>query len=133
MHEHVFALVLQIAQEKKLLKGTTVGVDSTMLEANAAMKSIVRKDSGEDWKAYLQSLAEAEGVLIDNDEDLRRFDQQRKNQGRKRVSNQEWESPGDPDSRITRMKDGRTHLGYKAEHVVDLDTEYYTCPLAFSI
>lgn len=124
VHEHVFALVLQVAQEKKLLKGNTVCVDSTMLEANAAMKSIVRKDSGEDWKAYLQGLAEAEGVLIDNDEDLRRFDQQRKKQGRKRVSNQEWESPGDPDSRITRMKDGRTHLGYKAEHVVDLDTEY---------
>jgi transposase len=78
-----------------------------VLEANAAMKSIVRKDSGEDWKAYLQSLAEAEGVPID-DEDLRRFDQQRKKQGRKRVSNQEWGSPNDPDSRITRMKDRRT-------------------------
>jgi hypothetical protein len=124
VHEQVFAFVLEIARHKKLLGGTQVGVDATTLEANAAMKSIVRRDSGEDWKEYLKRLAEAEGIEIHSDEDLRRFDQQRKKQGKKKVSNEEWESPVDPDSRILKMKDGRTHLGYKAEHVVDLESEY---------
>lgn len=121
--EQVFEFVLKIAAEKKLLNGKTVGVDSTTLEANAAMRSIVRKDNGDDWKEYLRKLAEAEGVQIENDEDLRRFDQQRKKEGKKKVSNKDWESPDDPDARIMKMKDGRTHLGYKAEHVTDLDTE----------
>src|SRR5690606_12965325 len=120
VHEQVFAFVLEIARQKKLLRGTQVGVDSTTLEANAAMKSIVRRDSGEDWREYLLALAEAEGVEINNDEDLRRFDKHRKKQGQKKVSNAEWVSPIDEDSRIVKMKDGRTHLGYKAEHVVDL-------------
>jgi len=124
VHEQVFAFVLEIARQKKLLRGTQVGVDSTTLEANAAMKSIVRRDSGEDWREYLLALAEAEGVEIKNDEDLRRFDKHRKKQGRKKVSNAEWVSPVDEDSRIVKMKDGRTHLGYKAEHVVDLESEY---------
>ena len=87
------------------------------------MRSIVRKDNGDDWKEYLRKLAEAEGVQIENDEDLRRFDQQRKKEGKKKVSNKDWQSPDDPDARIMKMKDGRTHLGYKAEHVTDLDTE----------
>ena len=124
VHEQVFAFVLEIARKKKLLSGTQVGVDATTLEANAAMKSIVRRDSGEDWKEYLKRLAEAEGIEIRNDEDLRRFDKQRKKQGKKKVSNEEWTSPVDPDSRIIKMKDGRTHLGYKSEHVVDLKSEY---------
>lgn len=129
VHERVFAFVLEIARNKKLLGGATeggtqVGVDATTLEANAAMKSIVRRDSSEDWEEYLTRLAEAEGIEIHNDEDLRRFDKQRKKQGQKKVSNEEWASPIDPDSRILKMKDGRTHLGYKAEHVVDLKSEY---------
>jgi transposase len=119
VHEHVFAFVLQIAQDKKLLCGKTVAVDATTLEANAAMKAIVRKETGEDWKDYLRRVAAAEGLADLSDEELRRFDKQRP----KKVSNKEWESPVDPDSRITKMKDGRTHLAYKAEHVVDLDTE----------
>lgn len=124
VHERVFAFVREIARTKKLLSGTQVGVDATTLEANAAMKSIVRRDSGEDWKAYLKGLAEAEGIEIRDEEDLRRFDKQRKKQGKKKVSNEEWTSPVDPDSRIIKMKDGRTHLGYKAEHVVDRKSEY---------
>ena len=124
VHVAVFRLVLQIAAEKKLLKGKTVAVDATTLEANAAMKSIVRHDTGEDWKAYLKRLMQEEGVIDEEDdptdEQLRRFDKQRKN---KKVSNDEWGSPTDPDSRITKMKDGRTHLAYKAENVVDLDTD----------
>lgn len=120
VHERVFALVLQMAQEKKLLRGKTVAVDATTLEANAAMKAIVRKETGEDWKEYLKRVAAAEGIEDPTDDELRRFDKNRP----KKVSNQEWASPSDPDSRITKMKDGRTHLAYKAEHAVDLDSEF---------
>src|SRR5215471_14944773 len=120
VHERVFAFVLKIAHEKKLLRGKTVAVDATTLEANAAMKSIVRKDSGEDWKEYLKRLMAEEGIENPTDEEIRRFDKKRK----KKVSNKEWESPADPDSRIAKMKDGTTHLAYKAEHTVDLDSEF---------
>jgi hypothetical protein len=116
----MFQFALRIAEEKGLLEGRTVAVDSTTLEANAAMKSIERKDTGEDWKEYLRRLAAAEGIENPTDEELRRFDKQRKN---KKVSNEEWQSSTDPDSRIARMKDGTTHLAYKAEHVVDLETD----------
>src|SRR5471032_542754 len=119
--EEVFVFVLKIAAEKKLIKGKTVGVDSTTLEANAAMKSIERKDSGEDWREYLTRLAQEAGIENPTDEDLRRFD---KNRTDKKVSNEEWQSPIDSDSRIAKMKDGTTHLAYKAEHVVDLDSEF---------
>jgi transposase len=121
VHEHVFTFVLQVAQDKKLLRGKTVAIDATTLEANAAMKSIVRKDSGEDWKEYLKRLMAEEGIDNPTDEEIRRFDKKRKN---KKVSNKEWQSPTDEDSRITKMKDGTTHLAYKAEHVVDLDSEF---------
>lgn len=120
VHEAMFSFVLALAAEKKLLDGKTVAVDSTMLEANAAMKSIERKDTGEDWKEYLRQLAEAAGIENPTDEDLRRFDKKRTD---KKVSNDDWQSPSDPDSRIAKMKDGRTHLAYKAEHVVDLKTD----------
>lgn len=117
--EEVFRWVLQALEEKGLLKGQTLGVDATTLEANAAMKSIVRKETGEDWRDYLRGLARAEGIENPTEEDLRRLDRKRD----KKVSNQQWQSRTDPDSRITRMKDGRTHLAYKAEHAVDLKTE----------
>jgi transposase len=120
LHEQMFQFVLAIAAQKKLVDGKTVGVDSTMLEANAAMKSIVRKDSGEDYKEYLKRLAQEAGIENPSDEDLRRFDRKRED---KKVSNAEWESPTDPDSRIAKMKDGTTHLAYKAENVVDLQTD----------
>jgi Transposase domain (DUF772)/Transposase DDE domain len=117
VHEQVFAFVLRVADAKGLLRGKTVAVDATTLEANAAMKAIRRKDTGDDWKEYLKKLAAEAGLEDPTDEELRRFDQQRKG---KKVSNAEWASPADPDSRIARMKDGTTHLAYKAEHVVDL-------------
>ncbi|MGH7130181.1 MAG: transposase, partial [Planctomycetaceae bacterium] len=123
VHERVFQFVLSLAERHKLLRGKTVAVDSTMLEANAAMKSIVRRDSGEDWKAYLRRLMQEQGLIEDGheptDEELRRFDKSRQD---KKVSNDEWTSPTDPDSRIAKMKDGRTHLAHKAEHAVDLET-----------
>ena len=121
VHHQVFTFVLQLADEHRLLSNKTAAVDSTYLEANAAMKSIVRKESGEDWKEYLRRLAEEAGVEINNDEDLRKFDKQRTG---KKVPNSEWESKTDPDSRIMKMKDGRTHLAYKAEHTVDLESEF---------
>jgi transposase len=120
VHEQVFLHALQIAQDKKLLRGKTVAVDATTLEANAALRSIVRKDTGEGYKEYLKRLLAEQGVDNPTDEDLRRFDKGRPNKG----SNQEWQSPADPDSRIAKMKDKRTHLAYKAEHVVDLDSEF---------
>ncbi len=120
VHEAMFVFVLQLAAEKNLLKGKTVAVDSTMLEADAAMKSIVRRETGEDWKTYLRGLATEEGLEDLTDEELRRFDKNRKG---KKVSNDDWQLPNDPDSRIARMKDGTTHAAYKAEHVVDLDTD----------
>jgi transposase len=117
--ETVFRFVLECAQEHGLLKGKTVAVDATFLEASAAMKSIVRRDTGENWGEYIRRLAEEEGVENPSDDDARRLDRKRK----KSVSNEDWESKTDPDSRIAKMKDGRTHLAYKAEHVVDLDTD----------
>lgn len=117
VHEQVFTFVLQVADAKGLLKGKTVAVDSTTLEANAALKAIQRKDTGDDWKSYLKKLAAEAGLADPTDEELRRFDRQRKD---KKVSNEEGASPTDPDSRIAKMKDGTTHLAYKAEHVVDL-------------
>jgi len=124
VHAAAFQFVLKLAEEKGLLQGKTVGVDSTTLEANAAMKSIVRKDTGEDWRAYVVGLMKEQGVVEQDaeptDEEIRRFDKKRKN---KKVSNEDWESPSDPDARIAKMKDGRTHLAYKAEHVVELKSE----------
>lgn len=115
---------MKLADEKGLLKGKTAGVDSTTLEASAAMKSIVRQDTGEGWRQYVVGLMQEQGVIAANeeptDEEVRRFDKRRKN---KKVSNEDWESTTDPDARIAKMKDGRTHLAYKAEHVVDLDSE----------
>jgi transposase len=119
VHERVFAHVLALAHEKNLLKGKTVGVDSTTLEASAAMRAIVRKDTGEDYKAYLKRLAKEAGMENPTDEELVRFDRKRKD---KTTSNTEWVSATDADSRIAKMKDGRTHLAYKAEHAVDLDS-----------
>lgn len=123
VHQQVFTWILRLADGKKLLKGKTVGIDSTTLEADAAMKSIVRRDTGEDWKEYLTRLMQERGLIEageqPSDEELRRFD---KNRPDKKVSNEEWMSENDPDARIAKMKDGTTHLAYKAENVVDLQS-----------
>lgn len=116
----VFAFILRLLEEKGLLHGQTVGIDATTLEANAAMKSIVRKDNGQNWNEYLGQLAKAEGLENPSVEQLRQMDRKRTD---KKVSNQDWHNPHDPDARIAKMKDGRTHLAYKAEHAVDLQTE----------
>ena len=117
-HRAVFTWVLQRLGEAGLVKGHVLGVDATTLEANAAMRSIVRRDTGEDYQAYVKRLLVEQGVERPTAEDVRRFDEDRKKKG----SNDDWTSPADPDARITKMKDGRTHLAHKADHAVDLDT-----------
>ena len=117
-HEEVFAWVLGLLADRGLLQGKRIGIDATTLEASAAMRSIVRLDTGESYDEFLTGLAKASGIETPTREDLARLDRKRK----KRTSNKEWKSPTDQDSRIAKMKDGSTHLAHKAEHAVDLDT-----------
>jgi len=117
-HKAVFRWVLKILAEAGLISGRTVSIDATSLEANAALKSIVRRDNGQGYNEYLKELARAAGIENPTKEQLARLDRKRKKKG----SNQEWMSPSDPDARITKMKDGRTHLAHKAEHAVDLSS-----------
>jgi transposase len=120
VHLEVFTMVLEVARARGMLRGKTLAVDATTLEANAAMKSMVRRATGENWEQYLRRLAKAEGMENPTAEELRRFDKKRKG---KKVSNAEWASPIDPDSRIMKMKDGRTHFSYKAEHAIDVESD----------
>jgi transposase len=117
-HEAVFRWMLQRLADAGLVKGQTVGIDATTLEANAALRSIVRRDTGESYQAFLRTLAQASGIDTPTRADLARLDRTR----RKKGSNDDWTHPHDPDAKITKMKDGRTHLAHKAEHAVDLDT-----------
>lgn len=118
-HRLMFEWVLTRLRERDLLSGKTVGVDSSTIEANAAMRSIVRKDNGASYSEFLTNLAKESGIETPTAQDLAKLDRKRKD---KKVSNEEWRSPHDPDARIARMKDGTTHLAYKPEHVVDLQT-----------
>ncbi len=117
-HQRVFNWVLERLAQSGLMKGKTIGVDSTTLEANAAMKSIVRRDTGESYSAYLKGLAEAEGIDAKGAAALLRMDRKRS----KKTSNEDWESPSDGEAEITKLKDGRTALAYKAENAVDMET-----------
>jgi transposase len=117
-HQAVFQWVLAVLAEKKLLKGTTIGVDATTLEANAALRSIVRRDTGEKYEEFLARLAKQSGIETPTREQLAKLDRKRPKKG----SNDDWTHPHDPDARITKMKDGRTHLAHKAEHAVDMET-----------
>jgi transposase len=115
-HKAVFRWMVKVLGSQGLLDGQTVAIDATTLEANAAMRSIRRRDDGRKYEEYLKGLAEAEGIEEPTREQLARLDRKRK----KKASNKEWMSPNDPEARITKMKDGRTHLAHKAEHAVDL-------------
>ena len=117
-HRQVFLWVLGMLAEEGLLKGNTVAIDGTTLEANAALRSIVRRDTGEAYEDFLKGLAKQSGIETPTREQLAKLDRKRKKKG----SNDDWKSPHDPDARITKMKDGRTHLAHKAEHAVDLET-----------
>ena len=117
-HQAVFTWILQRLADSGLVRGKTVGVDATTLEANAALRSIVRRDTGESYQDFLTKLAQASGIDTPTRADLARIDRKRKKKG----SNDDWTHPHDPDAKITKMKDGRTHLAHKAEHAVDLET-----------
>ena len=117
-HQQVFAWVLERLAEAGLVKGKRIGIDATALEANAALRSIVRRDNGDSYEEFLKGLARQSGIETPTREDLGRVDRKRKKKG----SNREWVNPHDPDARIAKMKDGRTHLAHKAEHAVDMDT-----------
>src|SRR4029077_4642308 len=118
-HREVFTWVLGVLAEKGLLKGQTLGGEATTLEANAALRAIVRRDTGEGYQEFLTRLAQASGIKTPTREQLARLDRKRAHKG----SNEEWEHPHDPDARITKMKDGRTHLAPKVEQAVDVETE----------
>jgi transposase len=117
-HQRVFQWVLEVLAQEGLLRGKSLGVDATTLEANAALRSIVRRDTGEGYEEFLTELAKASGIETPTREDLAKLDKKRPKKG----SNKDWKNPHDPDARITKMKDGRTHLAHKAEHSVDMDT-----------
>jgi transposase len=117
-HRAVFGWALKILAGEGLISGRTVSIDATTLEAHAALKNIVRRDNGQSYNEYLKELARAAGIENPTKEQLARLDRRRKKKG----SNQEWTSPRDPDARITKMKDGRTHLAHKAEHAVDVSS-----------
>ena len=118
-HVAVFTWVLERLAGAGLVQGKTVGVDATTLEANAAMRSIERRDTGESYEAFVRQLAKASGIETPTRAELARFDRSRKD---RKTSNKEWQSPQDPDAKIAKMKDGRTHLAHKAEHGIDLET-----------
>jgi len=117
-HQAVFTWVLQRIADTGLLKGKTIGIDATTLEANAALKSIVRRDTGDSYQDFLTELAKESGIETPTREELARFDRKRSKKG----SNDDWTHPHDPDSRITKMKDGSTHLAHKTENAIDLET-----------
>jgi transposase len=115
-HQRVFTWMLKVLAVQGLINGQTVGIDATTLEANAAMRSIVRQDTQQNYQDFLKELAQASGIATPTREDLARIDKSRKN----KASNDDWQNPHDPDAKIAKMKDGRTHLAHKAEHAVDM-------------
>src|SRR5258707_1505215 len=117
-HKKVFSWILEVLRERGLIKGKTLGIDATTLEANAAMRSIVRRDTGESYEEFLTGLAKKSGIATPTREDLARIDRTRKN----KASNKDWVNPHERDARIAKMKDGSTHLAHKAEHAVDMET-----------
>ena len=119
VHGAVFTWVLQRLAEHGLIKGDRIGVDASTIEADAALRTIIRRDSGEGYRHMLQRLARESGIATPTADDLVRLDRKRKG---KRLSNADWASPVDPEAKIAKLKDGRTHLAYKPEHAVDLDT-----------
>jgi transposase len=128
-HAEVFQFLLKVLANHALVEGKTVGVDSTTLEANAAMRSIVRRDTGEGYQQFLERLAKESGIETPTRQDLAKLDKKRKN----KASNDDWQSPDDPDARITKMKDGTTHLAHKAEHAVDLGEGGHGAILAVNV
>jgi transposase len=118
VHDAVFQMVLELLAQHGLLRGKTIGIDATTLEASAALRSIVRRDDGTAYDEYLKKLAKESGIETPTRSDLAKIDKKRPRKG----SNDDWKHPHDPDAQITKMKDGRTHLAHKSEHAVDMDS-----------
>ena len=118
VHQEVFSFVLKMLAQQGLLRGKTIGIDASTLEANAALRSIVRREDGTSYRDYLESLAKASGIKTPTRADLAKLDKKRPKKG----SNDDWKHPHDPDAKIVKLKDGRTHLAHKAEHAVDMQT-----------
>ena len=119
IHETVFGWVLKLVAEQGLVKGKRIGIDASTMEANAALRTIVRRDDGRTYREMLTQIAKESGIETPSADDLVRIDRTRKG---KKLSNEEWTSKTDPEAKIAKLKDGRTHLAYKPEHAVDLDT-----------
>src|ERR1700681_1942289 len=114
-HKAVFRWVLKILGEEGLVEGKTVSIHATTLEANAALRSLVRRDNGQKYDDYLKDLAKAAGIENPTREQLARLDRKRKKKG----SNKEWKNPHDADARITKMKDFYHTLFSPISHAVD--------------
>jgi transposase len=119
IHERVFGWVLKLVAEQGLVKGKRIGIDASTMEANAALRTIVHRDDGRTYREMLTQMAKESGIQTPSADNLVRIDRTRKG---KKLSNQEWISRTDPEAKIAKLKDGRTHLAYKPEHAVDLDT-----------
>jgi transposase len=128
-HQEVFGYILKILANHDLISGKTIGVDGTTLEANAALRSIVRRDNGQTYKEFLEQLAKESGIETPTREDLAKLDRKRKGKG----NNDDWQNPHDPDAKITKMKDGSTHLAHKAEHAVDMGEGGHGAILAVNV
>ena len=118
IYEQIFQLTLQALQEHGLLRGKNLGIDSSVIEANASLRALVDRNTGEDYWSYVKGLAAEKGIDPNDAAAVRKFDRTRPGKG----SNEQWENPSDPDAKIGRKKDGATDMIYKPEVVVDLDT-----------
>ena len=128
VHEQIFGWILTLVAERDLVKGERIGVDGSTMEANATLRSILRRDSGVTYREMLTQMAKESGVETPTIDDLVRLDRRRKG---KKLSNKDWTSPTDPDAKIARMEDRTTHLAYKPEHAVDLDTGVIVAALIY--
>jgi len=115
----VFALVLNALQRHGLLKGRHLGIDSSVIEANASLRSLTERNTAEGYWDYVQRLAREAGLQTSDGAALRSFDRKRAG---KKMSNEQWQNPHDADAKIGRTKDGATDMVYLPEHIVDLDT-----------
>ena len=118
IYQKVFTLCLRALQEHGLLRGKHLGIDSSVMEANASLRALVNRNTAEQYWDYVKRLAAEQGIDPEDAAAVRKFDRQRPGKG----SNQDWENPHDPDAKIGPRKHGGTDMIYKPETVVDLNT-----------
>ena len=118
IYDEVFLVILSALDKHGLLKGKNVGIDASVIQANAALKSLINRNTEEAYWEYVRRLASENGIDPKNADAVRQFDRKRP----KKMSNEEWVNPHDPDAKIGQTKAGATDMIYKPEHTVDLDT-----------